>query len=1300
MADQDRKREALRQKREQLEQIRREKEAIQRNRLTRANDAHAAPAAPVQNGTLSTAHSTGNDLDQILETVGLANAPAPTHLSQPSSTSNLRLSNGSLNNFASDSAPSSRPRPAQLEVVTVNGISVAPKNDNHYSKGTQTIDTEAHLDGFSTGSRDEFEFDEISVGEKNSHLDDISMDDTSPDGVGVQKTLAKLFGRVGLNTEPVTNHVDEPILPVKPSKPPDLTQEQREKILASESFQHFLSRSSRWIERAIAVEKDKDIFADYTNERKDNTYSDALLTSKGRFNDGQYVPAQQGRALDFSDSHPELLAVAVNGKSDGPEGIVNIWNTNFSTTTPECVFHSNSPIKAMCFAKFHPKLILGGCSTGQLCMWDLRANKRNPVTKSPISARSHTQEIVQMSVVGSQHSHELVTVSLDGIICWWSLDNLHTPVEKLTATSGAKKALPILSIDFDHHDVSQFVCGAEDGFLYLGDKNEPNPDKKLFGDIAAHDGSVTCVNLHKTPGPVDFSRYCLTSSTDFTCKLWNLADKKNKEIFSFENKHGSYVESLSWSPVHPAVFISTSLNGTLNLRGQAIAQSMWSRDGRQIATLDETGLVQLYDVHETCAEKPNRTRRRRPQHKQQQQKEAGADGEALVFSTVYSLPLRPPLFRWTPRRHDEVDEQEGREEEAAAVPTQLEPRTNTRVDGDNLCLLQEFVRKDPESYAEEFEERLTHFLELSKLLQLQPALQRMEVSPLIELTAFLSAVAFCYPTKGPQFASSVMDILRAQGAALEPDLRMAFLKAIVAMRNRDQVDQDDTLELFFDLVKCDDKQLRKFILGAVVSFIRRQHRRFHRPDSRVQSFVFARLKDGRSVVVRVAQLVMIEAFRRGFWRDAKTANAIAESIFSKTPKVQGIESDSEDEDENPADKSKSIKEAMTAFRHAKKTKKRQKQLEDAKKAISKQKKSKKEKIRQHCNLEAMRLLFDPQTLADRLYGMLDGRKNERFALRLLIMGLTARLIGVHQLQTLGFYSYLHKYLQPKQREVTRILLYAAQACHELVPTDIVQDLVRCIAQNFVSDRNTPEAMTVGLNAIREVFVNCPFAATEELLSDLSEYKSYKDKNVSMAARGLVQLFRAVNPQVLRSKDRGRPTEATREVMEALAAGRVKGFGKHDAAVDFVPGAEILPLKDPQAEAEEPTRQKRQPKASGPDGGGGRERGAEEEAEEGPAEGGRFGQGGEGEADQRDAHPHRRGLREDSRPSSAQTTDRRQSQKKKKNGPHVGRTNQNMAKNKNFAMVQHKFRGKNRQRSFRDQQISLRNYLIRQSGKKV
>lgn len=52
------------------------------------------------------------------------------------------------------------------------------------------------------------------------------------------------------------------------------------------------------------------------------------------------------------------------------------------------------------------------------------------------------------------------------------------------------------------------------------------------------------------------------------------------------------------------------------------------------------------------------------------------------------------------------------------------------------------------------------------------------------------------------------------------------------------------------------------------------------------------------------------------------------------------------------------------------------------------------------------------------------------------------------------------------------------------------------------------------------------------------------------------------------------------------------------------------------------------------------------------------------------------------------------------GPHVGRTNRELAKRKNYQMVQAKIKGRNRNRTFRDKQMSLRKYLLRQQGKKA
>lgn len=121
-----------------------------------------------------------------------------------------------------------------------------------------------------------------------------------------------------------------------------------------------------------------------------------------------------------------------------------------------------------------------------------------------------------------------------------------------------------------------------------------------------------------------------------------------------------------------------------------------------------------------------------------------------------------------------------------------------------------------------------------------------------------------------------------------------------------------------------------------------------------------------------------------------------------------------------------------------------------------------------------------------------------------------------------------------------------------MPPEIIQSLLLTVANNFVTDKNSGEVMTVGINAIKEITARCPLAMTEELLQDLAQYKTHKDKNVMMSARTLIHLFRTLNPQMLQKKFRGKPTEASIEA-------RIQEYGELDAK-DYIPGAEVLELE--------------------------------------------------------------------------------------------------------------------------------------------
>ena len=77
-----------------------------------------------------------------------------------------------------------------------------------------------------------------------------------------------------------------------------------------------------------------------------------------------------------------------------------------------------------------------------------------------------------------------------------------------------------------------------------------------------HQGPVTGIDCHAVPGAIDFSPYFITSSFDWTVKLWN--QKEQRPLHSFED-NSDYVYDAKWSPIHPALFATVDGMGRLDL---------------------------------------------------------------------------------------------------------------------------------------------------------------------------------------------------------------------------------------------------------------------------------------------------------------------------------------------------------------------------------------------------------------------------------------------------------------------------------------------------------------------------------------------------------------------------------------------------------------------------------------------------------------------------------------------------------------------------------------------------------------
>lgn len=487
----------------------------------------------------------------------------------------------------------------------------------------------------------------------------------------------------------------------------------------------------------------------------------------------------------------------------------------------------------------------------------------------------------------------------------------------------------------------------------------------------------------------------------------------------------------------------------------------------------------------------------------------------------------------------------------------------------NLPQLQNLIKRDSESYKEEFMTQWRHFASAVAIFNLKPDTESPEFA---EQIMFLSQVSTCYPTVCGEYPQMIVDMLSNHYQTMSAELRKSMVQALILMRNRNLISQTSLLSLFFTLFRCNDKILRALLHSHIVSDIKNSNAKAknNKLNKTLQNFMYTMLKDSSATAAKKSLEVMIELYMKNVWDDAKTVNVISEACFLDAPKLVAPavhfflgsnENTGEDSDsENDGD--------LSGLRHAntvnRKTKARKAQMSKAMASIKKKERAKNRA--EHFNFSALHLINDPQGFTEHLFSRLrqvTTKNTFKFELRLNLINLISRLIGVHKLILLGFYDFLISYLKPQQRDVTKILANLAQSAHELVPPDALETVVRAIADNFVWSNCASEVITAGLNGLREICTRCPLAMPEELLKSLmDDYKNHRERGPMNAARSLLGLYREINPELLKKKDRGKIASINMKTFQATRYGEVH-------AAQGIEGADLLDEEDKSGEQESP-----------------------------------------------------------------------------------------------------------------------------------
>ena len=441
--------------------------------------------------------------------------------------------------------------------------------------------------------------------------------------------------------------------------PKILTGEEVEKEVTEAPFTSFIATASKKVERVMGTPILKDLLSDYvgeadseldrTRDAKDSDVSRFISSRqvyeckkwtasrditdiawsplhRELFLSTYHVPNSTGSASPLAKGSAAVQAIAPNDTLSSSltprsgevqsDGLAVVWSLSMPER-PEHVFTCGSPATT---GRFHPSestLVLGGCESGQLVVWDVRGG-RLPVQKSALttvlgaSAKSHTHPICSMEVIEGgvsldnvsrssviafysvAESHMafflklgLVTASTDGRVNYWSLGNLREPVESIQVGES-------VSCFGVAPESETLLLGDEHGLLHSistseGQRSSRKHLRKLDatdkeGESLGHYGMVTSISTKvlksgsslRTAGlSKGFLRgsggLVLTSGVDWTVKLWS-PSYSDIPLMSFVSHSYDYMCDVKWSPVHPSLFATASSNGTVGFWN--IASSM------------------------------------------------------------------------------------------------------------------------------------------------------------------------------------------------------------------------------------------------------------------------------------------------------------------------------------------------------------------------------------------------------------------------------------------------------------------------------------------------------------------------------------------------------------------------------------------------------------------------------------------------------------------------------------------------------------------------------------------------------
>ena len=428
---------------------------------------------------------------------------------------------------------------------------------------------------------------------------------------------------------------------------------------------------------------------------------------------------------------------------------------------------------------------------------------------------------------------------------------------------------------------------------------------------------------------------------------------------------------------------------------------------------------------------------------------------------------------------------------------------------------QDRVKRDKESYKEEFLKILKKFEEQFNIFLFNPS---REIKGFKELLMFFAHLSHLFKEETAFIPKGLCKIISENYLTIPHEVRLTIVDSLSIMCKSGILSLLEVIPLFFNLMRCQDKILRKRLTDYIISSLTKVNEKHKNVNinKNIQNFCEKLLEDSNKKLARKTLNIIVNLYQKKIWNDSRTINMLANiAVNAKDIKISSAackfflsEYDTEQGDSSDEEDLEELKNKykLLGKGYSQKTKKRKAKLKQLMKSIER-KEERNKKIKTNTNFLPIDQLNDPYTFAEKLFHLMSSFQSGNFSHKLIILRLLGRILGRHRLIINNFFNSMIPLIKAEQKDLNIILASIIEATHDQIPPIELESLIKKLFDFFISDVLPPQQITLGLHTLYGIMERCPYCINEEYFNICEELRNYKNKSVANAARAVCNLYK-------------------------------------------------------------------------------------------------------------------------------------------------------------------------------------------------